>query len=305
MAFSERSFVRRLEKYPVSPPVEIGIGDDGAVIDCRNAAQQVVVTDMLIDQVHFDVSADNGYDIGYKCVAVNLSDLAAMAAVPTAAFLSLALPQSLSAETLFLDQFYRAVDDLAKEHQFTIAGGDTNRISGPLVVNVCLTGIPMSGEPVLRSGAMPGDLLVVTGPLGGSFSSGRHLKPVPRFDAAKWGIQNLKLNAMMDISDGLSLDLHRMMESSKTGALLFLEQVPVHQDVPTGLSHDLRISHALSDGEDFELLMAVGPDSLSKSLPDGFGFAVVGEVTEQSLGVRQVSASGDISELPEAGFQHL
>lgn len=305
MAFSERSFIRQLQKFPTRPPVDVGIGDDGAVIDCSSGSKQIVVTDMLIDQVHFDTSSDDGYDIGYKCVAVNLSDLAAMASVPTAAFLSLALPKQLTADTTFLDEFYRAIEDLAQKYQFTIAGGDTNRIDGPLVVNVCLTGVPIGKQAVLRSGAKPGDLLVVTGPLGGSFPSGRHLKPSPRFDAAEWGINNLKLDAMMDISDGLSLDLHRMMEASGTGALLFQEQVPVHQDVSSTLADTVRISHALSDGEDFELLMAVDPDSFPTAFPKELNFTIVGRVTEQSHGIQQVSAKGDITELPETGFQHL
>lgn len=305
MFFSERSFIRQLQNFPVRPPVQVGIGDDGAIIDCSESSQQVVVTDMLIDHVHFDTASADGYDIGYKSVAVNLSDLAAMAAVPTAAFLSLALPRCLSVESVFLDRFYQAVDELSQKHQFTIAGGDTNQIDGPLVVNVCLTGVPIGKQPVLRSGAKPGDLLMVTGPLGGSLPSGRHLRPSPRFDAAEWGISNLQLHAMMDISDGLALDLHRMMEASDTGALLIQNQVPIHNDVPNALTGFERRNHALSDGEDFELLMAIDPASFPAPLPEGLEFITVGRVTEASHGIRQVSATGELLELPATGFQHL
>lgn len=304
MPFSERRFIRQIQKLPVRPPVQVGIGDDGAVLDCQHDFQQIVVTDMLIDQVHFDASAVDGYDIGYKCVAVNLSDLAAMAAVPTAAFISLALPERLREDSAFLESFYRAVSDLSKKHDFTIAGGDTNRIDGPLVVNVCLTGVPMGGGPVLRSGAKAGDLLVVTGPLGGSLPSGRHLKPIPRFAQAQWAAKNLQLNAMMDISDGLALDLHRMLEESHVGAILFEDQIPVHIDVESELAESRRVQHALSDGEDFELLMAVGADSFPSSFPAEIDFTIVGRVVEHNCGVMLQGSDGHAGPLPEAGFQH-
>ena len=304
MAFSERRFIRQIQQLPVRPPVRVGIGDDGAVLDCRQDSIQVVVTDMLIDQVHFDVSTMSGYDIGYKCVAVNLSDLAAMAATPTAAFISLALPQNLRDDSEFLDRFYRGVDDVSAQYEFTIAGGDTNRIDGRLVVNVCLTGVPMVGDPVLRSGAKIGDLLVVTGPLGGSLFSGRHLKPIPRFAQAQWAIENLQLHAMMDISDGLALDLHRLLEESSVGAVLLENQIPIHDDVAGQLNQSQRVQHALSDGEDFELLMAVGADSFPASFPPEMNFTVVGKVVEYQLGVRLQKPDGEFIALPEAGFQH-
>ena len=304
MPFSERRFVRQLQKLPVRIPVQVGIGDDGAVLDCRQDSVQIIVTDMLIDQVHFDVSAVDGYDIGYKSIAVNLSDLAAMAAVPTAAFVSLALPEELRADRDFLVRFYRAVGDLSDQYGFTIAGGDTNRIDGPLVVNVCLTGVPIDGGPVLRTGAKVGDLLLVTGPLGGSLPSGRHLKPIPRFTQAEWAVTNLQLHAMMDISDGLALDLHRMLEESDVGAILFEDQIPVHDDVASELSGSQRVQHALSDGEDFELLMAVEAASFPSSLPAEMNFTIVGRVVEHEHGVTLQKFDGRSVPLPETGFQH-
>lgn len=304
MPFSERRFIRQLQKLSVRPPVQVGIGDDGAVLDSEHDSQQIIVTDMLIDRVHFDASAVRGHDIGYKSVAVNLSDLAAMAAVPTAAFVSLALPDRLRVDGQFLDGFYRAVGELADIYDFTIAGGDTNRIDGPLVVNVCLTGVPMDDGPVLRSGAKVGDLLVVTGPLGGSLLSGRHLKPVPRFTEVEWAVRHLELHATMDISDGLALDLHRLLEESKVGGVLLENQIPIHNDVPAGLSASQRIQHAISDGEDFELLMAVSADSYPSTLPDGMDFTVVGRVVELGQGVTMQSGDGTSKVLPEAGFQH-
>ena len=146
--------------------------------------------------------------------------------------------------------------------------------------------------------------MVVTGPLGGSLPSGRHLKPIPRLAEAKWAVTNLQVNAMMDISDGLALDLHRLLEESSVGAVLLENEVPIHDDVTSQLNQSQRVQHALSDGEDFELLMAVGADSFLASFPPEMNFIVVGKVVEHQLGVRLQKPDGEFIALPEAGFQH-
>lgn len=305
MAFSERAFIRRLQQFPVRFPVTVGIGDDGAVIDCGSVSKQIVVTDMLIDGVHFESQSASAYEIGYKSIAVNLSDLAAMTARPTAAFVSLALPSKLASDGAFLESFYAALDDASQEFGFTLAGGDTNRIDGPLVINVCLVGVPMNDQTVLRSGAKPGDILVVTGPLGGSLKSGRHLKPIPRLDAAEWVSENCGLHALMDVSDGLSLDLHRMVEESQTGAVLELENIPIHADVCSRLSANERLQKAFSDGEDFELLMAIAPNQVDRQQLTERGYSVIGVVNDRAGEIRLRTESGEFTQLVEAGFQHL
>jgi thiamine-monophosphate kinase len=306
---TENDFIRQLaSRFPVRPPVEVGIGDDGAVIHDPSAERIVVVTDLLLDGVHFDLRQTSAQLAGRKAIAVNLSDLAAMACQPTAAFVSIALPRARNSSTeLFLQELYSGIEELTNEYRFTLAGGDTNSWAGPFAINVCLTGRPMRERPVLRSGARPDDVLFVSGPLGGSLRRGRHLTFRPRLDAAEWLINQVRIHAMMDISDGLSMDLHRMMEASRASAVLNSEWIPIHSDVPEEAPSDLRLSAALSDGEDFELLLSVPPDEArglrEKAAAAGFEFFEIGSVTE-GLQSHIRDRNGQLSPLEVTGWQH-
>ena len=303
---SERQFIRSLQKrFPARFPVETGIGDDGAVIDSANDRQQVVVTDLLLDGTHFDLTATTPELVGRKAIAVNLSDLAAMACQPTAAFVSIAIPRSLTTDESFLTRLYDGMEEFTNKYNFTIAGGDTNVWNGPFAINVCLTGVPMAKRAVLRSQAVPGDSLFVTGPLGGSLHRGRHLTFEPRLETARQLVNQFPIHAMMDISDGLSIDLNRMMEASGTGAIIDSMSIPIHNDVSSTLSAADRILHAMNDGEDFELLFAA-PAFLSESTqPNGWPFIKIGHVTNLP-GIYQIkTADGKASNLAEGGWQHL
>ncbi|MCA9063134.1 MAG: thiamine-phosphate kinase [Planctomycetaceae bacterium] len=263
----ENDLIRLLtQQCRVLPPVRVGIGDDGAVLQPSGSEPVVVVTDMLLDGVHFRLDEVSAELAGRKAIAVNLSDLAAMGCRPTAAFVSLAVPRSSAADpdqaSMFLRRLYSGISDLADEYQFTIAGGDTNSWDGPFAVNVCLTGTPFvtsaqGGSLLLRSGARPGDRLLVTGALGGSLASGRHLTFIPRLEMSEWLVRHFDIHAMMDVSDGLSMDLPRMLAASNTGAVLESNRIPIHPDVDVTLSDSKRLSAAMGDGEDFELLFAV------------------------------------------------
>lgn len=306
---TENEFVRRLaSRFPVMHPVEIGIGDDGAVVHDPSAERFVVVTDLLLDGVHFDLSQTSPRMAGRKAIAVNLSDLAAMACHPTAAFVSIALPRILTPSAdEFLDDLYSGIEELTSRYKFTLAGGDTNSWNGPFAVNVCLTGRPIRNRPVLRSGARSGDVLFVTGPLGGSLRNQRHLTFSPRLDAAEWLVNHVDVHAMMDISDGLSIDLHRMMEASHAAAILNADLIPIHSDVPDNEPFEQRLSSALSDGEDFELLFSVPPNEASglreKAAGDGFQFFEIGSVIEGSLSQIR-DKNGRLSLLDLTGWQH-
>lgn len=305
---SEREFVRALQKrFSPRTPVDVGIGDDGAVLATTDA-KQVVVTDMLLDGVHFEAERTTPDLIGRKAIAVNLSDLAAMGCRPTAGFISIAMPSAQDGADRFLNRLYDGIQQMCDEYQFCLAGGDTTSWAGPFAINVCLTGVPFRGDPVLRSGAQPEDLLFVTGPLGGSLSSGRHLTFQPRIEQAAWLMDRFVINAMMDLSDGLAIDLHRMMEASECGAVLAANAVPVSDDVDKSISARARLDHALSDGEDFELLFSVSAAVAQqiKALAfqsDGFRFYQVGKVTVS----RDVclNENGHMRILNEAGWQHL
>jgi thiamine-monophosphate kinase len=288
------------------PPVTTGIGDDGAVLELGSDIRQVVVTDMLLDQVHFDLRTTSPRLVGKKAVAVNLSDLAAMASWPTAAFVSLAIPkQGLPDVERFLDELYAGISECCDKWEFSIAGGDTNAWNGPFAINVCLTGRPMCGKIPLRSGAKPGDRIFVTGPLGGSLSSGRHLTFEPRFDAAEWLMNNVPVTAMMDLSDGLATDLPRLAEASGVAAILDLDSIPIHPHVKVDWLGDERAKAALTDGEDFELLFTL-PESETPRLhqsPPSLSFFPIGQILP-GHGVELQHPNGRRQPLLLSGWQH-
>ncbi len=306
---TERQFIRELQsQFPNRRPVLIGIGDDGAVLDVTADRQQVVVTDLLLDGVHFDLKVTSPFLAGRKAVAVNLSDLAAMGCRPTAAFVSIAMPRhGIGSSQDFLRELYRGIQQMTDEFHFTLAGGDTNSWNGPFAINVCLTGVPFSGRPFLRSAAEVGDAIFVTGPLGGSLRHGRHLSFMPRLQISEWLGHTVQVHAMMDISDGLSLDLHRMMEASGTGAEIFESAVPIHDDVPTSETIERRLAAALGDGEDFELLFTVSESdaSILKTVADDARISIykIGQV-RNGIGIDLIDAHGIRSNMPASGWQH-
>ena len=316
---TENDFIRRLaRRFPLRPPVEVGIGDDGAVLRCGRALgveqtqfaadRIVVVTDMLLDGVHFELDKISPGLAGRKAVAVNLSDLAAMACFPTAAFVSIAVPKTMRMPSgEFLDELYSGIESLTDQFDFTLAGGDTNSWNGPFAINVCLTGTPMGERPVLRSGAKPGDRLFVTGSLGGSLASGRHLTFEPRLTVARWLIDQTTMNAMMDLSDGLSMDLSRMMEASYAAAILYAGDIPIHTDVPKHLPDLQRLHAAIGDGEDFELLISVPECSVEslirKAAESQTPLHHVGKVVTGE-GIRIEDKAGTTHVLNLTGWQH-
>lgn len=302
---SERQFIHNLQQqFPARAPVLVGIGDDGAVLDTSCSDRQVIVADMLLDGVHFDLAKTSPELAGRKAIAVNLSDLAAMACQPETAFVSLAVSRQTAGSETFLDQLYAGIRDIAQQYGVVVAGGDTNVWDGPFAISVTMTGTPFGDEVVLRSGARPGDRLLVTGPLGGSLESGRHLSFEPRLEVARWLIENADVRAMLDISDGLAIDLHRMMEASGTGAVLFQKQIPVHADI---VDAEDPVQRSLSDGEDFELLVAVSDDSRD-SVWTAFAdrpLYEIGVVTGDAGSVVMESANDRTVSLQADGWQHL
>lgn len=298
---SELDFLRTLQHdFPATPPVLTGIGDDGAVIDATGETRQVVVADMLLDGVHFDLAGDDPESVGRKALAVNLSDLAAMGCRPVAVFVCLALPRELPED--FTTRLYHGMKSLADQFQCVIAGGDTNSWRGPFAISVTVTGVPFGDRLPLRSEAQVGDLICVTGPLGGSLPSGRHLSFTPQLAVAERLLQHCDVHAMMDISDGLSVDLARMMEASGTSAVLRADDVPVHPDVDQRLPREQQIRHALHDGEDFELLLTL--PQLPDKLPEGVSLISIGEVTAGGTGLLLQHSDGSSQRVQPEGWQH-
>ncbi len=249
------------ENLPSHEQLVLGAGDDAAVIKLTDGKQLVATTDMLMDGVDFRVGEHDPAQIGHKALAVNLSDLAAMAARPVAALVSLCLPQA-GGESL-TKELYEGLLKTATKYNVAIAGGDTNSWNGPLVISVTALGEVSPGREWRRSGARPGDRILVTGSFGGSIL-GRHLSVEPRIHEAIWLAEHAEIHAAIDVSDGLSLDLSRVVEASQCGAAIDLDHVPIAlaaiQFAKQLADGSTPLDHALSDGEDFELILAV-PES--------------------------------------------
>ncbi len=294
--------IRRLAAR--SPLVSTGIGDDCASLKLTPGRELLVTTDMLMDGRHFHLSEAGPTAIGQKAMGVNLSDIAAMAGTPLAAVVAVALPRDRAAEiTLPLFEGLQAV---ACRFDTRLVGGDTNAWDGPLVICVTVLGEAPKTGPALRSTARPGDLIFVTGPLGGSLL-GRHLQPQPRIREAKTLHSLVDRLTLIDLSDGLASDLpHILEESGGLGAILDADAIPIHPDALAMSHQDGRspLDHALSDGEDFELCLTVSPSDAERLQASSLPLFRVGEITSESgLLVRLVD--GSIGPCEQRGFDHL
>ena len=302
MAVDELQFVEWLRgRQRHHPSVMLGIGDDMAVL-APNSERILVSSDMLLDSVHFDSARHPLFQIGRKAIACSLSDCAAMAVRPLAATVSVALPDHLP--LVRAEELYAGMFSIAEEFRLAIAGGDTTRWPHPLAIDVAVTATPFSGlDPITRSAARPGDMLYVTGPLGGSLLQ-HHLTFHPRVHEAESlsGCLGRRLHAMIDISDGLSLDLWRLCTESKVGANLDERQLHevIREDAKRAASSSGRtpLDHALSDGEDFELLFAVDGEATGTPVP----VFPIGRVTESGLTIAR--DDGRVETLEPRGYVH-
>lgn len=253
-------------RLPGSPQLHVGPGDDAAVVRLAHGAALVATSDLVSDGVDFELGRVSPRRIGHKALAVNLSDLAAMAACPVTAIVSLLLPRHGADE--LARELYEGILPLAAAHHISIAGGDTNTWDGKLAISITALGETTEHGSLLRSGAKPGDRILVTGKFGGSIL-GRHLDVEPRVQEALWLHANHELHAGIDCSDGLAHDLWQVCQASGCGAVVNLEKIPI-ADAAWQLAsdkpgHGSALEHALHDGEDFELILAV-PEAVAAEL---------------------------------------
>jgi thiamine-monophosphate kinase len=292
----ETEFIHWLRAHlPTHPRLAIGLGDDAAVVRYGRDANVVVTTDLLTEGVDYFLAKDDPRKVGRKALAANLSDLAAMAARPVAAFISIAFPRQPTPAGTALELaigLYEGMLPLAEEYELVIAGGDTNSYDGPLVISATLLGEVTDRGPLTRSGGRPGDWLLVTGELGGTIL-GHSFDFTPRVREALQLHERYELHAGMDLSDGLALDASRMAAESGCGAVLFPDRVPIAAAAHTlaaGETHELdkpaaALRHALGDGEDFELLLAASSEvaaSMLRDRPLACGLTHVGELIAES-----------------------
>ena len=273
---------RLLLALPTNDRLIIGPGDDCAVVARNGEWDTLLKTDVVVENMHFtpDTAPER---IGRKALARAVSDIAAMGGIPEHALITVLCHPSRPVEQL--EGIYRGMNALADQFGISIAGGETSSLPyDGIVINVALTGRVEHGQAILRSGGQPGDLLFVTGVLGGSFPTEWHLDFEPRVELARELLKaGIRPSAMMDLSDGLGSDLPRLAAASKCGFELWQEKIPCRP----GFS----VSDAVSHGEDYELLMALPPDEVRKLASSAFastlhniGILTPGQATEISSG---------------------
>ncbi len=288
----------------VNPSVTLGIGDDMAVVKVGDT-QLLFSSDMIVEDVHFRIDSLTARQIGHKAIGVCLSDCAAMASRPIAAVVSLARSKHLSDE--FVCEIFVGIKELARKYSCQVAGGDLSS-ADKLIIDVSVIGYCEENSPVLRSGAKVGDTIYVTGKLGGS-SLSHHCAFSPRIEQSIWLAQNLSLNAMIDISDGLSSDLNHICRDSLCGAEIYedlLEQVISDDAKKLAMqTNTTALYHLLNDGEDFELLASIAERSEDlPSLPDFIVLYPVGRMVSGS-DVVLIRKDGNREKIFPAGYQHF
>jgi thiamine-monophosphate kinase len=282
----------------------IGIGDDMAQIRLAEGASCLFTTDMLLEGTHFDLAKTTLRQVGYKAMAVSLSDCAAMATIPVAAVVSVALSPGHGHDTL--KELHAGITSAGDKYGCALVGGDMTawrHALGGLALNVTMMSKPGARPPITRSNAQLGDRICVTGSLGGSLK-GKHLSFAPRVHEALHLGKTAEIHAMIDISDGLSTDLNRICQRSAVGALVEAQSIPLSKAARQSAQP---VESALHDGEDFELLFTLAQEELDFLLQD-WPFAVpitaIGCITEgRHTQIRQ--EDGRVLDLEARGYDHL
>jgi thiamine-monophosphate kinase len=292
---NELELIERLTRsLPTNSSVVVGAGDDCAVLDVGLTDEWLLFkTDAVVEGVHFLREAEP-QQIGRKAIARCLSDFAAMAGHPSAALVTLGLPEDY--DPRFVERLYEGMNAIARAYDLAIAGGETVANRGGVFLSISMVGRVHKDRCLRRTGAKPGDALFVTGELGGSIA-GRHLDFEPRLREAQWLAATFPLHAMIDLSDGLASDLPHLLNASKVGAEILADSIPVsrsaRQRARESTSAKSPLIAALTDGEDFELLFTVASKD-AVPLLDGFKQAFpnlritcIGKITaEQGLRIR-------------------
>ena len=306
------------------------IGDDAAIISLNNNELNVVSTDLLVENIHFDLMYHPLKHLGYKSIVVNLSDIYAMNAIPEQVTFSMALSNRFSVEAL--EELYEGIYAACDYYNVDLIGGDTSSSNQGLLLSVTALGKSIKEKVVYRNGAKKGDLVVVSGDLGGAYLGlqllerekqvfidtpdvqpdlegndyvvGRQLKPEARKDVISL-FENYKVqpSSMIDISDGLSSDLRHICSESKVGCQIFEESLPIHPESEQ-LAFKFKLDPtmcALNGGEDYELLFTMNEKQFEaiNGLP---GLTVIGEITENKEGVMLHTKGGNVTEMVAQGW---
>ena len=306
--------------------VVLNIGDDAAILRGSKNKLLVFTTDTLMEKVHFDLKYCSYRDVGWKSMAANLSDIAAMGGIPLAGIISLGVSSRTKVEDIL--KLYSGLKTLSSRFKCPVVGGDIFS-SKSLVITISLLGEVEKNLFKTRSGAKVGDLICVTGGLGEAEAGLRflkkssknkiqfndpitkkHLNPYPRIEESRLLVKNLKMTSMIDISDGLSSDLYHICEESNKGALIYAEKIPISQKTKTvcKLLSLSPLNLALSSGEEYELLFTLSPEEEKKLLKvtqGKFQVSIIGKIKNVKEGVKILDQDGKIRNLKKTGYRHF
>lgn len=323
----EFGLIDLLKKDTIHDPTTVvtGIGDDAAVLLASPRQLQLLTTDMMVEDVHFSLKTTTPWQLGYKSVAVNISDIAAMGGIPRHAVIAIAIPPHINVE--FITALYEGMKEICHEHGVNIVGGDTVSSPGGLIINVALLGEVEPTYLLKRSEAQIGDLVVVTGTLGNSgaglelLSRGNweeydfawplvtaHLTPRPQVKAGR-ALAVAGASSADDISDGLASEVNEIAAASKVGMRIYADRIPLADALKEAAAvvGKPAVNFALYGGEDYQLLFTISPARYSAALAGEAGIAltVVGEVVAPEEGIRLIGADGASSRLIPGGYNHF
>ncbi len=293
----EFNLIKRISaRVKLSKKVAKGIGDDAAVLRYTKDKHLLFTSDMLLEDVHFYRRAGASL-VGKKCISSNISDIAAMGGVPEFALVSLGVPSTLDVK--YVDTLYKGMRDVAKRHGVDLVGGDTIA-SKKIIVNIALLGSVEKDSLVLRSGAKTGDVIFITGSIGGA-SKGKHLDFTPRLKESRFLVRNFKISSMIDVSDGLLADLGHILEASKAGAVICEKSVPLSKNAKS-------FNTAAKEGEDFELVFTLPQKSalrLEKIWPFKTRLSRIGKICGKRKGFCIIKKNGRERKVRPSGYSHF
>lgn len=326
----EFGLIDKIKQGCVVRPKDVirSIGDDAAVFTIPSNERILLTTDLLIERIHFLRHACSGFDLGFKTMSVNLSDIAAMGGIPKEAFISIAIPANCSVE--YIEDIYAGMKKLASEFDVNILGGDTTGSKSDLVISVSLVGSAPEHKILYRNTARPKDLIFSTGFLGDSRAGlhlilnniphesdsfqalyKAHILPKPFIREGLFLVQQEGIHAAIDISDGLSSDIRHIMTESQVGALLYHDAIPIskHLEEFCQIFHYSPVEFAISGGEDYVLVITVDPnyaEQIQKSYAAVFDMPLflIGEITDSNQLEIQY-ADGTIRPLKSSGWDHF
>ncbi len=300
--------IRKMIGHPLRN-LKVGIGDDAAIF--KMTGKDVLVTkDMLVEKVHFDFRMATPFEVGWRAMAANLSDIAAMGGWPYFALVGIGARPNIPVERIIA--IYRGMMKLASRFNCQIAGGDTVSTPGPLTISITVIGHPLGKKIFLRSGAKLYDKILATGWPGKAalaLKENKLSRTVPRLEEIKYLSRKLKINALIDTSDGISSDLTRVCEESKVGVLIFEKNLPIAPEIKR-LKRKEKLDVILNGGEDFELLLTTPEkkiDSLISHFKKKFDIplSVIGEIKPQKYGLKILGTDGREEPLKASGYEHF